>query len=211
MVHRREVAGQELVFGNHGALWGNAMTWWDHETGSVWSQPIGEAIVGPLKGERLELLPSSLVSWGDWKQQHPGTVALDAPNFGDGYDLDQMAIVVELGAESVAFPVTEVRRVHVVNDWVNDAPVAVVVDPESDQWVVFSRQLDDRVVELEAMDGLLAEVGGIARWDPVRGLAQEGDQNLNILPGFTSFPRDYVTFFPDGAFWTNEGPVPASQ
>ena len=43
MVHRRDLNGEVLVFGNQGALWGNAMTWWDHETGTVWSQPLGEA------------------------------------------------------------------------------------------------------------------------------------------------------------------------
>ncbi len=62
MVHRREVNGETLVFGVHGALWGNAMTWWDHSTGSIWSQPLGEAIAGPLKGETVELLPSQFTS-----------------------------------------------------------------------------------------------------------------------------------------------------
>jgi hypothetical protein len=34
MVHRRIVDGEEVVFGNQGALYMNAMTWWDHTTGS---------------------------------------------------------------------------------------------------------------------------------------------------------------------------------
>ena len=34
MVHRREVNGEVLIFGNQGALWGNAMTWFDHDTGT---------------------------------------------------------------------------------------------------------------------------------------------------------------------------------
>jgi hypothetical protein len=210
MVHRRTVADQEVVFGNQGALWGNAMTWWDHDTGSVWSQPLGEAILGPRKGERLELLPSSLVTWRDWKEQHPDTVALDAPNNRSGFDLDQMAIVVEIGPDSVAFPITELRQVQVANETVNGVPVAVVVDPVDDQWTVFARQLDDRIVEIDVVDGQLAEVGGEARWDPVRGLAQVGEENLNLLPAFTSFPKDYVTFFPEGAFWTSEGVFPVS-
>ena len=78
MVHRREIDGKEIVFGNQGALWGNAMTWWDHETGTVWSQPIGEAIVGPRKGDQVELLPSELTVWSSWREAHPGTLALDA-------------------------------------------------------------------------------------------------------------------------------------
>ena len=77
MVHRREIDGEELVFGNQGALWGNAMTWWDHGTGSIWSQPIAEAILGPRKGDRLELFPSTLTRWGPWREAHPETLALD--------------------------------------------------------------------------------------------------------------------------------------
>ena len=214
MVHRREIDGNELVLGNHGALWGNAMTWWDTETGSVWSQPIGEAILGPLQGERLELLPSTLSTWADWKAAHPDTFALDVSSGPDGFDLETMAIVVELGPESVAVPVPDLRQTPVVNHVVNDVPVAVVLQPDSDTWAVFSRRLDDETIELELVDGLLAEVGGERRFDPARGLAVDGGaaaQNLDALPGFTSFPNDYVTFFPDGAFWTADGVVPVES
>ena len=59
MVHRRELGGEAIWFGNQGGLWGNAMTWFDHATGSVWSQPLGLAIAGPRRGQRLDLLPLS--------------------------------------------------------------------------------------------------------------------------------------------------------
>ena len=220
MVHRREVDGTAVVFGNQGALWGNAMTWWDHDTGSVWSQPLGEAIAGPRRGARLELLSSSLMPWGEWKQRHPGTLALDAPDANAGFDLDMMAIVVEIGDDSLATPVTELRQVGVVNTVVGGNPLAVVVLPGTDQWQVFSRVLDDRTIELELDDGRLTAVGGPLVFDPVLGLAErpvgagggatpDVGHDLLRLPGFTLFPRDYVTFFPDGAFWTREGVVPA--
>ena len=208
MVHRREIEGRELVLGNHGALWGNAMTWWDTETGSVWSQPVGEAILGPLAGERLELLPSSLSTWADWKASHPDTLALDVESGSDGFDLEDMAIVVELGPSSVAYPITELRGLGVVNDVVNDVPVAVVLDPESDTWRVYSRRLDSETIELDLLDGELVETDGTKSFDISRGLALDaGGQSLDQLPGFTSFPRDYVTFFPTGAFWTTDGLV----
>ncbi len=209
MVHRREVDGESIVLGNHGALWGNAMTLWDHETGSVWSQPIGEAILGPLKGTKLELLPSTLTEWGDWQATYPDTFALDAPSTPSGFDLDTMAIVVELGQESVAFPVRSVREVEIANSEVNGAPLAVWVDPAGDNWTVLSRQIDDRIVDLMIRNGLLVEVGGDGRWDPPTGLGVEGtEQHLSILPGFTSFPNDYITFFDDGSFWTSAGLEP---
>ena len=105
MVHRREIDGQPALFGNHGALLGNAMTWWDHDTGSIWSQPPGEAVAGPHKDKRLTLLPSQLTSWGTWRAQHPISLALDAPGHPSSFELDTMDIVVEIGEEATAFSV----------------------------------------------------------------------------------------------------------
>ena len=110
MVHRRELNGEVLVFGNQGALLGNAMTWWDHDTGSVWSQPLGEAVMGPRTGERLELLASQLTSWGTWRSDHPETFALDAPGGNSRFDLDTMTIVAESGQEVGVYRVRDLAR-----------------------------------------------------------------------------------------------------
>jgi hypothetical protein len=207
MVHRRELGGTTLVFGNQGALWGNAMTWWDHDTGSVWSQPIGEAILGPRKGAQLELLPSTLTTWDAWRTAHPGTLALDVPGWATGFHLEDMAVVVDLGVEAGAYFIPALREVGVVNDVVAGVEIAVVIDPDDPaRWVVFSRRLDAEVVELElTADGLVDTVSGTI-FDPFLGVGRSGplqDQTLDQLPGFTSFPSDYTTFFPDGKRWPN--------
>ena len=205
MVHRRELNGEELVLGNQGALWGSAMTWWDHETGSIWSQPIGEAIAGPLKGQQLELLPSTLTTWEAWRTAHPETRALDIDGWRTAFDLADMAIVIDLGTESAAYAVTALRTAGVVNDTVAGVDVAVVIDPEHDaRWVVFSRLLDDTVVELELTDAGLVDKATGSVFDPFLGVGKSGplgDQTLDRLPAFTSFPEDYFTFFPDGRLW----------
>ena len=41
----------------------------DEETGSWWQQVNGEAIQGPLKGNRLELVPHDELSFGLWKSE----------------------------------------------------------------------------------------------------------------------------------------------
>jgi hypothetical protein len=206
MVHRREIEGEPIGLGIQGALWGNAMTWWDHETGSIWSQPLGEAIAGPLTGTKLELLPSTLTSWGEWKQTHPESLALDAPGSMTRYDLAVVSIVVEIGEDSMAFPMPTLRSEGVANAEVSDLPVAVALDGKNN-WAVFSRIVDGRPVELAMLDGVLVEVGGEGRWDPVQGLSLDGNGPLlDLLPGFTSFDGDYETFFPSGAFWRADGP-----
>jgi hypothetical protein len=208
MVHRREVDGKPLVFGNQGALWGNAMTWWDHDTGSVWSQPLGEAIAGPLKGATLELLPSTLTTYGSWKAEHPGGFALDAPGGRSGFDLDQMAIVVDFSDESAAYSIPGLRDGGPINDEVAGVPVVVLTDPDDpDQWAVFSRRLDERTLTFTLDGGRFIDVETGTSWDAVRGIALEGalkGEVLDLLPGFTSFPSDYFTFWPEGRLWTGE-------
>lgn len=205
MVHRRELAGETLVFGNQGALWGNAMTWWDHDTGSIWSQPLGEAIAGPRKGERIEALPVTFTTWSTWLEAHPATLALDAPGGVTGFDLEELVIVVDLGVDAAAYPVVDVQRLGVINDVVAGVEIAVVSDPQDPQrWRVFSRRLDDRVVELEQRSGQIVDVATGTQWDVVSGVARQGPlvgDALNVLSGFTAFPGDFDTFWPEGRMW----------
>jgi len=143
MVHRRSIEDREVAFGNQGALFGNAMTWFDYDTGSVWSQPLGEAILGPAKGAKLELLPSTLTRWGEWLRLFPDSLALDAPGQNAGYDLDELSIVVAFANDSAAYPYRNISAV--INDTVGGVPIAVVVEPDSrDSWSVWSRNIERR-------------------------------------------------------------------
>lgn len=205
MVHRRIIEGEEVVFGVQGALLGNAMTFWDHDTGSVWSQPTGEAVAGARRGERLELLPVAYTTWQAWQEIHPGTLALDVPAGVNGFDLEQMAIVLDLAGDAVAFPYHELVDEGVVNDAVGGLEVAVVVDPtDPTRWETFARRLDGLVLTLTIKDGMLIDRETGTTWDPVRGLGISGaltGESLGVLPGFTIFPDDFDTFWPEGRLW----------
>ncbi|MEF8842638.1 MAG: DUF3179 domain-containing (seleno)protein [Haloarculaceae archaeon] len=52
---------------------------YDEPTGSRWSQTLAEAICGPREGESLEILPSAVATWGEWRTDHPDTEVLLPP------------------------------------------------------------------------------------------------------------------------------------
>ena len=205
MVHRREVDGEAIVLGNQGDLFGNAMTWWDHDTGSVWSQPVGEAILGPRKGASLELLPSTLTTWGAWRGSYPETLALDVAGWSTGFDLAQMSIVVDRGTEAASYLVPPLRDAGVVSDVVGGQEIAVVIDPEDEvRWAVFSRRIDGGLVELQRRGDEIVDVATGTVFDPFTGRGVSGplaDETLDRIPAFTAFRPDYTTFFPDGKTW----------
>ena len=113
VVYSRELDGQVLIFGNTSALFESDLVMYDHQTGSYWFQVIGEAIVGPLTGKRLEPLPSMTTTWGRWKALHAGTRVLSRdlgllPSFGNPYARDPFAGYAErVNRGQFAFPVTD--------------------------------------------------------------------------------------------------------
>lgn len=209
MVHRREIDGEELLLGNQGDLYLRAMTWWDHRTGSVWSQPRGEAILGPLQGQRLELLSSTLSDWGTWRRDHPETLALDAEGGGAGFAVDDTVLVVEVGPQPIAYDVRDVQAAGgVVNDTLGELPIAVVVDPgNAAAWRVFARDVGGTTLELEFAAERLRDVVTGTAFHPTLGTNEGGPVagDLDPLPAFTSFPDDYHNHFPDGRTWSPPG------
>ncbi len=216
MVHRRTINGEVLVFGNQGALWQNAMTWWDHSTGSIWSQPLGQAIAGPRTGQRLDLVPAQFTSWRSWRTGHPETVALDAPGDPTGFDLADFYIVVDFSVETRAYAISDLRQAGVINDVVADVPLAVILDSDDpDRWFVFSRtiaHLDERsVVEFTIEGGDVTDVATGSTWDVPTGRAVDGalsGADLARLPALTSFPGGgptkapiFTAFWPEGTVW----------
>lgn len=71
LVFSSRVGDRELTFGNEGALYECNLVLYDRETGSLWYQLRGEALGGALKGRVLQVLPSAVARWGDWRRLHP--------------------------------------------------------------------------------------------------------------------------------------------
>lgn len=84
-MYDRTINGEVLLFGNTSALYESDMVMVDYQTGSYWMQVRGEAIVGSLSSQRMQLLPSQTTTWGLWKEQFPNTLSLSRDT---GYNRD---------------------------------------------------------------------------------------------------------------------------
>lgn len=137
MVYARDTEAGVLTFGVSGFLLRDALVMFDHQTDSLWSQFLGEAIDGPLQGRTLELLPSRITSWSHWRGEYPQGTAMDKAGMGrfpaqsfvfdaeaaqfvgeqteEGLSSHDLVLGVNVGSEQVAFPMKEVSEQRVLN------------------------------------------------------------------------------------------------
>ena len=70
------VKGERAEFGTSGKLWNSNLVMYDRKTNSLWSQILGEAIVGEMTGTKLAVIPSDMIRFGEFKKLHPQGTAL---------------------------------------------------------------------------------------------------------------------------------------
>jgi len=87
-----EAGGRALEFGVSGLLYNSDMLLYDRQSESLWSQLMGEAVSGPMKGTRLTTLPLEHTTWADWHHRHPDTAVLSRETgYRRDYDRDPYA------------------------------------------------------------------------------------------------------------------------
>jgi hypothetical protein len=148
----RRVDGQTLRFGVSGLLRNSDLVMWDDATTSLWQQITGEGIVGVHNGVQLDLIPTPIVSFGDFAAQYPdGEVLSQDTGFGfaygrnpyasydtssspflfdgeldDRYPAMERVVGVIVGDANKAYPFSVIQEVRVVNDQIGDVPLVVM-------------------------------------------------------------------------------------
>jgi predicted ester cyclase len=149
----RTVNGRVLDFGTTGRLRFSNLIMYDRQTETWWQQASGNAIAGELTGTRLNFYPAAMISWRQFKSEHPGGKVLSRDtgfnrSYGcnpyPGYDnvnrppflyqgpatpgeLPAVArvLTVDFGEEAVAYPYQVLQDLKVVNDTVAGNQIAV--------------------------------------------------------------------------------------
>lgn len=143
-----------LLFGISGLLYDSDVLLFDRNTESLWSQLMGKAVSGPLKGTDLPQLPARHTTWADWQERHPGSQVLSTDSgFGRNYERSpyndygrsrrlyfdvsnkaprglhtkEMVLGVELGgsAKAYPFPRLEENGEQVIEDTIDGRPVRI--------------------------------------------------------------------------------------
>ncbi len=133
---RPVIEGKLLDFGTSGKLYHSNLVMYDRQTESLWPQALGQAVMGPLTGTKLELVPVQMVAWADWLAEHPQGRVLSTDTGADrpygqnpyeGYDRPDSApflfqgtpdprlppksrvVGVQVGTDVIAFPYDRLR------------------------------------------------------------------------------------------------------
>ena len=171
---RAEIDGRKLRFHLTGINNQNFLMH-DEQTGSWWQQVTGEAVHGPLKGRRLDLLPQEEVTFGLWKQEHPDGRVLrpddSAPwrefskdweaetakapvvtpvQPGEPFPPREVIAGVSLGDAAKAYPLATLRQQSPVLDLLAGTPVVLVVGDDGRSVRAFERVVDGRTLQLFA-------------------------------------------------------------
>jgi len=204
-VHDRRIDGEIHTFGNAGTLFMNAMTWYDHETSSIWSQPWGRAIDGELKGVELFLLPFQLTTWEEWKAAYPDTLVMinDLDRVGNNRQTFSYKFVIGLvlSDNAKAYYFLDVRDAGVVNDWLGEVPVMVWAGDNI--YHAFIRQLDGQLLTFRWQGDVLVDEETGSTWDAIRGLAIDGPLkggSLRAVPNLSSYDWAWRDFYPNTEF-----------
>lgn len=202
-MYAREIEGTTYTFGVSGMLIRNALVMYDHQTESLWSQFLGEAVEGELTGVRLEPVPAILTDWYSWKQLHPDTLVLKQNQeridpYGFYYFLDPSAGVigethrddryiakefvfgVQIPEGAMAFPFRYMDTDPVAHVEIGERPVLFTYDRIGATPTAWDRRLDERTLTFEPIEVpvgerlLLRDVETGSTWLAVTGTAIAG-------------------------------------
>lgn len=116
VIFNRDLDNQTLLFGVSGKLWQSNLLMYDNKTESLWSQIIGEAVIGDYTGKKLEILPTSTITYKQLKENHPKAEILskDTGHPRDysrtpysGYDDSETLFFPAKGSQNTNFPLKE--------------------------------------------------------------------------------------------------------
>ena len=159
------INNQELKFDVFG-VWRKNMVMRDRQSRSLWQHATGEAIFGPLKGAKLELMPAWETTWGEFKATHPEGQFVKEPDQFTGFmpkslliralritekaqlhglspidnrmNAHEIIIGIVLSGESKAYKLSHLREVGIIKDIVGGEEIHLEYHSDGDRVIALS-------------------------------------------------------------------------
>ena len=183
------VAGKDAAFGVSGLLYNSDVLLYDRTTESLWSQLLGQAISGPLKGQMLEPVPLTHTTWADWRRRHPSTEVLSSQTgFSRDYATDPYA-----GYDRIATLMFDVQHKDdrlPLKEWVLGLKLGG--ETRAYPFSVLARRVDAQGRLRDNLGGQPVEI----RFDREHQSAEAFDAAGRPLPGVMAFWFAWVAFNP---------------
>ena len=206
----------------------------DEETGSWWQQVTGEAIFGPLKGQKLNLVHHDELTFALWRREHPDGRVLRPDDskpwkrFSENWEQQTAKFPVlpelnpdtrlsartqvlglRIGGKSKAYPLSVIQQQSVILDHIAETPIAIVA--ADDQSIrAFERRIDGQDVELFAKPDSrplrLVDTQTGSEWD-FSGKCVGGKYDGRMLKRVYSLKDywfDWKAYNPDTAIYSRE-------
>jgi hypothetical protein len=223
-VYRPFVDGKPETFRLVGMDHFNAM-FEDGETKSWWQQATGVAVAGPLKGHKLEEVPSHQYSLAAWLRLHPNSTVLQPDsNFKEDYselsEFDKGTIkghlekrdssswkmkswVIGIKANSLAkaYDWNILSRDRLLQDSIGKLPILLILEGDTSSFHAFNRQVRgvDLYFQQDANTKLLTDSNTHSQWD-FQGNCISGslkNSKLEELPSYQEFWHSWKQFHPN--------------
>ncbi|HCL30539.1 MAG TPA: hypothetical protein DIC52_19185 [Candidatus Latescibacteria bacterium] len=190
-MYDRMFDGKAYQFGVIGAVNG-ALVLYDKQTQSRWSQLFGKAMEGPMAGRRLEKVPSTMTTWGQWRQLHPTTTVYVKPTAysrrftaahfaqiakgGRGpIQPEDLVLGFEGDVQARAYLVRRLAPQRLVHDTFEKAPILLYLSRDYATARIFSCVIDERTLHFTLTeDEVLQDEETESSWHPVTGEATAG-------------------------------------
>jgi len=152
IVFHNPVSELPLVFRPVGQTWKTDLVFLDQATESLWSQSLGQAIDGQLRGASLKAIPSVVCTWKAWKKAFPETTLANLPESGPDSAITTRAqartavrssgSLLVIGPKGeIEIPRTELLESRVLNKELAGDKIAIFYDEDSDAARAFNSLL----------------------------------------------------------------------
>jgi len=229
-VFERTVNGDILEFGTSGKLWNNNLVMYDRKSESLWSQTLGQAIVGEDAGTRLVHYPTVTMSWQNFRSAYPSGEVLSRDTgmvrdytrdpYGNYHETQaiyfplsrsddrlppkDLVFGIHVAEEEMAYPENLVKDLGLINDSLSGEDILVLHDTNLDVIRIFSRKQNKQTLTF-TLDGEIVrdqETGSVWNFEGEAVSGPLKSSSLEVIVHLHSFWFSWAATWPETKIYT---------